>query len=185
MDQDLYTLSELVICLDSEQELKRVRAHLPMLESEIRLGAASAYHASRIMEIKGLSGDEKTSIIQEKISSLVQRRSKDFDYDIFSQMQHFLVMCCEEFKAVRESSHMSRIISVFYIFRKFLRRHIEEMPMKRHVSLKLTKARLHLPLGIKKVLGVFVGMNFLKDNELFEERHLLKALQNYIPGVCY
>jgi hypothetical protein len=180
---EIYSISEIVICLDQDHDIEMIRRNLPIIETEIRLGIISVYHASRILEIKGLSADQKTSLIQEKISALVQRRPADFDYDIFSQMQHFLVMCRNEFKAMRESHHMSRIIYVFYLFRKSLRREVEAFPNKRHLSLKLIKARLHLPLGIKRVLGVFIGMNFLKENEVFEQRHLIRAFQNYIPNV--
>jgi hypothetical protein len=180
-EESLFTISEIVLCLEGEMELEMVRRNLPMIEPEIRLGVASVYHASRIMEIKGLSADEKTTLIQEKIATLIQRRPQDFDYDIFSQMQHFLVMCREEFKAVREYRHMSRMISVFYLFRKVLRQQVETFSNKRHLSLKLVKARLHLPLGVKQVLAIFVGLNFLKENEVFEERHLFRALQHYVP----
>jgi hypothetical protein len=180
-DREIYSIAEIVVSLEDSIDLEIIRHHLPIIESEIRLGVASIYHANRIMEIKGLSSDVKTALIQERIAFLLQRRPKDFDYDIFSQMQHFLIMCREEFKSVREYYHMSRIISVFYLFRKGLRQHVEAFPLKRHLSLKLLKTRLHLPLGVKKVLSIFVGLNFLKENEIFEQRHLTKALQNYIP----
>ncbi len=180
-EEELYTISEIVLCLEGEHELDTVRRNLTILEPEIRLGVASVYHASRILEIKGLSADEKTTLIQEKIASLIQKRPQDFDYDIFSQMQHFLVMCREDFKAVREYRHMSRLISVFYLFRKVLRQQVETFSNKRHLSVKLIKARLHLPFGVKRVLAIFVGLNFLKENEIFEQKHLVKAIQSYIP----
>lgn len=180
---ELYTVAKMVICVEEPSDLEMIRSGLPIIETEIKIGVHSAYHANRILEIKGLSPDEKTSLIQERISALVQRRPKEFDYDIFSEMQHFLVMCREEFKAMREYEHMSRIVYVFYLFQKKLRQCVEEAPSKRHLILKLLKARLHLPLGIKKVLGVFVGLNLLKENEVFEERHLVKAIQSHIPGV--
>lgn len=182
-DDELYTISEIVLCLDDIQDLEMVRHNLPILEPEIRLGAVSVYHASRIMEIKGLSIDEKTSLIQEKIASLIQRRPKELDYDIFNQMQQFLVMCREEFKAVHEYHHMARLICIFYLFRKILCAQVEAFPSKRHLCLKIIKTRLHHPFGIKKVLAIFVSLNFLKENEIFEQKHLVKAIHNYIPNI--
>jgi len=182
INEELHTISEIVLCLDQEQDLEMIRHSLPIIEAEIRLGVVSYYHANRILEIKGLSADEKTSIIQERIAALVQRRPQDFDYDIFGQMQHFLVLCRPEFKAMRESQQMSRIIYIFYLFRKALRKKVEFFPHKRHLSLKLTISRVHLPLGQKRVLSIFVGMNFLKENEIFEQRHLIKAIQSFIPN---
>lgn len=178
---EILTISETVISLENDSEQELVRHQLPILENEIRLGLISVYHASRILEIKGLVADEKTSIIQEKIVSLLERRPRDFDHDIFLQMQHFLVMCSEEFKAIREYGHMSRIIYVFYLFRKVLKKKIEMHPGQRFVHVKLSKTYLHLPFGLKKVLGVFVSLNLQGDNELFEERHLIRVLKNLIP----
>ncbi len=117
-----FTVCEMVISLNHLADLEFVRYQMPILESEIRMGLTSVYHANRILEIKGLSADEKTSIIQERIISLLEKRPQDFDHGIFIQMQHFLVMCSEEFKSIREHGHMSRIIYVFYLFKKALKR---------------------------------------------------------------
>jgi len=178
-----FTLSEIVISLQHEQDLELVRTFLPVIESEICMGIVSVYHANRILEIKGLTADEKTAFVQEHIARLIQSKPAYFDYDIFHQMQHFLVMCSEEFKALRDWRHMSRIICIFYLFRKALHKAIEKEPDKRILSLKLMQARLQVPLGVKEVLSVFVGMNFLNENEVFEDRHLLKALQTYLPAL--
>jgi len=183
LGEEVYSICEMVICPDNARDLEIVKSNLPILEAEIRLGLVSVYHANRILEIKGLSADEKTTLIQEQITALVQKKPRDFDYDIFSQMQHFLVMCREEFRAARTSYHMSRLITLFYLFRKMLRQQVEVEPSRRFLTLKLMRARLHLPFGVRKILAIFVGVNFLKENELFEERHLMKALSNYIPSV--
>ncbi len=175
---ETFTICEVVISLDNLLDKELTRHQLPILESEIRLGLISVYHASRILEIKGLSADEKTSIIQERIVSLLERRPRDFDHDIFMQMQHFLVMCSEEFKAIREHVHMSRIIYVFYLFRKILKNQMERFPAQRFIHVKLSKTYLHLPFGLKKVLGIFVALNLQGDNELFEERHIIAVLLN-------
>lgn len=178
---ELFTICEVVISLENHIDQELMRHQLPILESEIRLGLISVYHANRILEIKGLSADEKTSIIQERIVSLLEKRPRDFDHDIFMQMQHFLVMCGEEFKAIREHAHMSRIIYVFYLFRKALKNQIENHPGQRFIQVKLSKTYLHLPFGLKKVLGIFVALNLQGDNELFEERHLISVLKSHFP----
>lgn len=181
--EELCTVAEATIACSNSKERAAMLQNLPILAMEIRLGVVSAFHARRILEIKGLSTDEKTSVIQESIASLVHKRPQHFDYDIFSEMQHFLVNCRNEFKAVRECQQMSRIIYLFYLFRKALHAQMEALPGKRHLSLRLAKTRLHLPFGIKQVLSLFVGINFLKDNEVFEESHLIAALRHYIPNV--
>ncbi len=179
----VYTLCELMVKVDSQEELEELQENLSTLETEICLGISSGYHARRILEIKGFSADEKTATIQEHVAHLLRRRPDSFDPSIFAEMQHVLVMCRDDFRTVRECRHISRIIGVQYLFRQSLRRLVGMEPDKRHLSLKIVKSRLHLPEGVKTVLGVIVGVNFLKDNEVLEERHILKAVQNYVPGV--
>ena len=165
---------------------RRSRRNLKQIETEIRLGVISHYHARRIMEFKGLSNDGKTAMIQEKIGSLIQNRSKDFDRGIFSQMQHFLVNCREEFKRMRDYHHISRIISNLYSLRKFLQQNIDVLPNQRHMILKFLKTRLAVPDSqdaSRPVLGILAGLNFLTDHEIFEKRHLLAALSQFIPDI--
>lgn len=182
ISQDLYTLCEVMINIDNLTDLTEIQGNLPIIESEVRLGLESSYYARRILEVKGLSPDKKTTMIQEYIANLVRRLPRNFDIDIMSEMQHVLVICRDDFKAVRGTRHLSRIISVQYLFRKALREAVKLFPEKRHLSLKLFRAKLRLPDGDKTIVGILVGVNFLKDQEVFEKKHLLTAIQNYIPS---
>ncbi len=183
LDKQIYTLGEIVIHLDQPDDFKQALRNLPIVATEIRLGVGSVFHAAKIFEIKGLTSDEKTAMIQEKIVTLLHDHPEEFDSDIFTQMQHFLVSCRPEFKTEREVRHMSRLISYFYLMRRDLRQKAEVLPAKRHLRLKIGRIRLHLPLGMKRVLGIFIGLNFLKENEIFEERHLVAALIDCLPSI--
>lgn len=180
--EDVYTLCEVMIQIDSTAQLRELQRNLPILQTEIRLGMDSSYYARRILEVKGLSADAKIAMIQEYITFLVSRLPKHFDYDLLAEMQHVLVICRDEFKAARDCRHLGRIISVHYLFRKALHKMVQDMPNKRHISLKLFKAAIQTPIGNKPILGLLVGINFLADNEVFEERHLLSSIQNCIPN---
>lgn len=177
LSDDLLSVAEIVIYLKSTHEAEEVRRSIRSIETEIRLGVVSDYHARRIIEFKGLSQDGKTAMIQEKIGSLIQSHSKDFDQGIFSQMQQFLVTCPEEFKRVRDHHHISRIISNLYSIRKWLKQHVRSFASKRHVVLKLFRTHL----GKKPVLGVLAGLNFLKEHELFEAEQLATAIRKQLP----
>lgn len=179
LNSTVYTVCEVAIHVDHDNDIEQIRRNWPIIEAEVRLGMSSAYYARRILEIKGLSADAKTAMIQEYIAYLMSRKPKEFDYDVLTEMQHVLVMCRDDFKAARSCQHLSRIISIHYLFRKSLQEAIKKAPEKRHLSLKLFKARISN--GEKTVLGILVGVNFLKDKEIFEKRHLLAAIQNYIP----
>ncbi len=178
-----FSFCEMRFSFSNEDDVEVVRKSFSQLASEIKLGAISPYQAHKILEHRGLFSSEKNSLIRERVASLIYRRPEDFDYDIFGQMQHFFLSCREDFKQVREHAHLSRIVYVFYLFRKRLRKVTEKVPDKRHVSFKIGQIRLHRPFGPQKALSVFIGMNFLKKHELFEERHVLKALQEHLPDV--
>jgi hypothetical protein len=184
ISNELYTLCEVMINVDNIGDFKEIQSNLPIIENEIRLGVDSSYYARRILEIKGISPDEKTAMIQEYIVHLVRRLPTHFDFDVISEMQHILIICRDDFKAARECRHLSRLISIQYLFRKALREAVKKLPKKRHLYLKLFRAKLRLPTGDKSVLNLIVGVNFLQEQEIFEKKHLLTAIQNYIPSAC-
>ena len=176
----LYTLSEMVVGLPQDVDIDTLKYNLSVIETEIRLGMVSFYHTNRILEIGGLEAREKHARIQEKIIALIQKKPDEIDYDIFGEMQHFFVMSQDEFKAARETHYLSRLIALFYLFRKSIYHSFQKELEQRHIRLKIHPVKLHLPWGVKKVLGICVALNFLKPDELFEERHLIKALKNAI-----
>jgi len=181
ISDEVYTLCELMVSVESRDHYEEIQRNLPIIDTEIRLGVASSYYARRILEVKGLAPDQKTAQIQERIAHLVKRLPDHFDFDVFTEMQHVLVVCRDSFKNLRDSRHLSRIISINYIFRKNLYDAVKVSPEKRHLFLKILNAKLHYRSSHKPVLGILVGMNFLGDKEFFEDRHILKAIQNYIP----
>lgn len=180
---EIYTLCEVMIRIETQAEFEEIMRNLPIIDTELHLGIPSSYYARRILEIKGLATDEKTALIQEHIAYLVNRLPEVFDYDVLTEMQHVLVVCRDEFKAPRDSKHLSRIISIQYLFRKGLKEAVKASPQKRHLNLKVIRARLNVGGKIKNVLGVLVAVNFLRDKEFLEKTHLLKAIKNYIPSI--
>jgi hypothetical protein len=184
LSDDLLSVAEIVVHLKSAQDVEEARRNLHSVETEIRLGVASNYHARRILEFKGLSTDGKTAMIQEKIGSLIQSHSKDYDQGIFSQMQHFLVCVREDFKNLRDYHHISRIISNLHSLRKFIKQNVQAHPTKRHVIFKFLKTRLKLSSQKEKpVLGILAGLNMLREHEIFETGHLISAIQKNLPNV--
>lgn len=177
----VFCVCEAIIHIPDSIHLEEVQRNLPIVDTEIRLGITSRYFARRIMEVKGLTSDEKIAQIQEYIAYLVERNSANLDFDVFNEMQHLLVMCREEFKQARKVRHLSRIIIVKYLFRKNLRHAIKANPEKRHFFVKLGKEKIEVDGEEKEVLTVVLGINFLRDKEIFEQRHLLKAIQLHIP----
>lgn len=177
------TVSQVTLSFVDEGDRLLAKRNMEFLKHEIFLGSQTPYHASRIIEMKGLTAVEKITFIQERISSIVQRFPLKYDYDIFSLMQHFIISKSEAYKLSRECRQTSQTISILYRLQKRIISQIEAFPTRRHLLLKLVKRRVHLPLGVKSVLGIFVGLNFLRENEVFSKKHLLKAIQNTIPSM--
>lgn len=183
MGDELYTFFELIFRVENRLELEEIQRNFPTIETEIFLGLNSSYYARRILEIKGLSNDEKTAMIQEYVTYMTSRRPRDFSYDLFAEMQHVLVVCRDEFKIYRSVRHLSRMICVQYLFRKALKKAVLDGTDKRHLFLKIYPSLL-TSKGIQKpVLGLIVGVNFMREKELLEQTHLIKAIRNHIPEV--
>ncbi len=175
-----YIACELILQVDSEVDLEQVKINLPIIETEIVLGMESSYYAKRILEVKGLTPDAKSTLIQEKIAHLLKRLPEHFDFNLLTEMQHILVICRDEFKSQRSSQHLTRIIGIQYLFRRFLSPK-QQVPNKRRLFLKIFRSNFPVQHQKKHVLGIIVGFNFLRDKEVFEKRHLIRAIQNHIP----
>lgn len=176
-----FTLSEMIIHVESQQDLEIIQRNIPLIETEIKLGIDSEYYAHKILEVKGVTQGQKVAMIQQHIATLIRRMPEAFSKDIFTEMQHILVLCHDDFKEQRSISHLSRLIGAHYLFRKQLLQHIKEFPERRHILLKLFKTTVNYPGGKKQVLAVMVGLNFLREKEVFEHRHLLKAIKDHVP----
>lgn len=183
LGDETYSISEMVLSFDYTEDYEMALSNIPYIEQEILFGVQSYYHANHILKIKGLSLDDKTTHVQERIADLVRRYPQYFDDEIFEGMQQFLISCKDIFKLWRNEWHLCRIICIFHIFKKYLQKESELHSEKRLVCLKIKKIYLSHPFGTKEVLSFFVGINVINEYELFEERHLLSAINRYIPQV--
>ncbi len=181
-NEEIYTLCEVMIIVNDPIEYQEIERNFSILQSEIEAGMLSEFYAQRILEIKGLTADDKTAIIQEYIALLVKRFPKIYEIDVFTEMQHVLVSCRDVFKQERQARHLCRIISIFYLFRKLLREFIKKNSQKRYLQLKLFRTVLQKQTGLKNTVGVLVGINFLREQESFGEKNILKAIQHFIPS---
>ncbi|MBM3193725.1 MAG: hypothetical protein FJZ59_05810 [Chlamydiae bacterium] len=167
----------------SAEEKELITENYALLEEEIKLGLKSAYRAKKLLELKGLFFQEKEAYVAEEMRKRVLRFSNYFDYDIFPLMQKFLVSVNEEYKKTRSYQVLSKIISTCYLISQKIEEEREDFPDKRSFFLKLIPLVIPTLFGKKRILGCFVGMNVLKDNEVLKERHLLKAFRKYYPDV--
>jgi hypothetical protein len=122
-----------------------------------------------------LSAEDKIKQLQEQFSPYLEQRPKIFDRDIFHEIKYSLLLLNDRFTGIRDLHHVSRLISYQYLFRKTLMPICMKSPQERHLSLKLSK--------LPNALGIAGAMNVIRENELFEERHLIEAIHRCIPQV--
>jgi hypothetical protein len=217
-----FFIHELFIKIETKKDLVLALDHLPSLVREVALNISAVQHARKVISLKPLTIDQKRVIIQENISSLLNRPGKESSYSIFDQMQHFLIKVSADekvtqikeqiapllefrpqifdrdifhdlqafvflfkdaFVANRHLTHLSRIISYTYLFRKLLIHSALDHPNQRHLHIKLLHTRMEIEGEDKKIVGILLGINILRENELIGEKHLFKAIQSILSGV--
>lgn len=146
------------------------------------VGMHSEFFGHRLLERKGSPADDRMEYVQAYLASLVKRFPQVYDTDISISMQHLLVTSRDDFKGSRHPRHLGRIICIKHLFRKGLREAMKKNPQRRHINLKLFRAFIQKEGARKPVLGIFAGVNLLRDQENFGERHLLRAIQHIIPA---
>jgi hypothetical protein len=181
-DNGLVICDAVVIPASLEEE-EMICENFTLLEEEIKLGVKSVYHAKKLLELKGLFLEEKESYIREALRERVHQFPNDFDSDVFTLMQKFLASVSEEYKSGHSYGALVRIIGTHYLINQRILNGTHEAPDTRHFFLKLIPLPLSTLFGEKLILGCFVGMNFLKDNEVLEDKHLLRAVRKYFPEV--
>ena len=218
-EQSLF-FHQLLIDLETQQQLAIVKSNWENLRHEIRLSILAVRHARNVISIKKLSTEQKKAIIEENIASVidsptknlennifsqmhnfwlhlsaedkiqqiqeqfsphVEQRTKIFDSSIFHEIKHSILLFGDKFTGMRNLRHVSRLISYQYLFRKNLIRKVLEAPEERHLSIKLLTTSSGK--NAATTLGILGAMNVLRENELFEERHIVEAIVNCIPHV--
>lgn len=215
-----YFLHELFVKVENKKDLSLVYAHLPNIHKEIAINILAVQYARKVVSITNLSVEQKRIIIQENISSLLNRPSKETNNTIFDQMHHFFVKVLAEekissikeqiaplgelrpqiferdmfhelqnfslllkdnFTALRDSKHLTRMIAYGYLFRKVISNLILSNPHVRHLVIKLLHTKILIDNELKKVVGVLIAINLLRENEIIGEKHLFKAIQSILP----
>lgn len=179
---ETYVGAELEMRFQNRESWERVKGHVEILKHELLVGLRSPYHANRILELKGMTLEEKRIRVQERVAKTLQRFPEKFDYDFFSLVQHYFIRSHQESLRFHEVRQISENLAGLYQLKRKLIQKIEENAERRHLFVKVRKRWLHHPFGSRQVLGVSVGLNFLREHEVFSEKHLLKAIQALIPG---
>lgn len=96
-----YYIHETFVKVDNKKDFGLVHAHIESLTREIKLNILAVQHARKVISFKTLTLEQKKGIIQENITSLLDRTSVDVDHNIFDQMHHFFIKVTAEEKVTR------------------------------------------------------------------------------------
>lgn len=122
---------------------------------------------------------------REKLSDyllpLLKPNQSVFHRDIYNEMQHFLSLIPVEFFQKRHSSHLVKIFSYQFLFRKVLTRATQKEPCKKHLSVKIFTNPIIGNEWKNKRLGILISLNIDQENEFFMDSHLLSSCLESLP----
>jgi hypothetical protein len=142
----------------------------------------SAYDHTHQFIIKMIS-EENAVQFKESLNALIDLRPQIFDRGVFNELQEQISTFSDQFIACRDTKHLTRMISYEYLFRKNTTHMTSKQPNQRHLSFKLLQTQIKNSSSNHPILGILVAMNLLRENEIFEEKHLFKALQACIQNI--
>jgi len=129
-----------------------------------------------------LSAEDKFKQIKDNISYLVSNRPKAFDRDVFYEIRGFMSSFRDKFTASRDPRHVSRVIAYQYLFKKNILSSLEKKPHERFLSIKLLRTHL---ASSSKTIGLLIALNFIRETERFEKKHIIEAAQAILPQLTY
>lgn len=126
--------------------------------------------------LKGLH-EEDPNKIPDHLLPYIDETPKTFDHHIFHAIDHLSQLFEDSFSRHRPLSHLSRVISFLYLFRKMITHSVSIRPQKRHVSFKV------LPFKLEYVptLSLLLGTNFVEGQERFGKDDFIEVIQKYLP----
>lgn len=124
--------------------------------------------------------DPKEQAVLQRVVNILRRVPQE---ELYRFGLRLLLLFPPEFKVIRDSSHLSRLIGAFFMLKeKAIRQSIKEIEGT-HIHLKLLQTHLTFPFGKKPVLGITITSNRLDRRAILEESHIVSAVQTFLPHV--
>jgi len=181
ISSNAFFVAEVKILIEDSRDFYFIQKNLPLLAKEISLGVTSVPYANYLLSSKKLSYPSKVTLIHQELHQVMRKYPNHIDALVFEELGKLLTMTDDEFVNQRKPRHISRIVCTTYLIRKELFRAMTLFSGGRHLCLKLFRASLYFPFSSKSVLGLLVGINMMDKYELFDEEHMLLAVQKWIP----
>jgi hypothetical protein len=126
-----------------------------------------------------VSEEEKIGQIQHTLAHLQQKRPKLFDRQMFYDMTHFAILFKDHFISKRSPRYISRIIAIFYLFKKqFLAPLLSSQGESSPLLLRWFKTNVD---DAGPVLSLLLGLNQSKKSDRIKELVLMEAIRAILP----
>lgn len=112
----LFFINQIIAPIEDPHEVILIQQNFPSLAEEIRLNINAVKHSRRSLAGNRLSPEQKRALIEEGISSLLNRPQIETDSNVFDQMHHFLLKLSGEEK----ESEIKKSFSLMLKHRPFL-----------------------------------------------------------------
>ena len=176
-------VAQVEVLVENEDEDALIREKLPLFARELKLGLSSEKYARDILDSKPLVYDQKISIIRQKLIDITLKFPTYTDQELFVEMSRFLALSEKEFRLQRSYLHLLRLIGAQYNLRRKIIKASRLDFDRRHLYLRLLPTRLDFAFGSKQVLGLIVSVLLQDPQEFFGEKHIIQAIQKFIPRV--
>lgn len=176
--KNTYCICEVVAFVEDAKTFSFIQKNISSFAELITLGSRSVSHAQALLVSKVLMQEPSTAQLYKAIAEIANRKYRSTGPEIFFEMQHLLLACDEEFKRIRHTRHLCRIICCHYSFRQQLQK---LRAHERHILLKVLETTLQFQFGKKPIVALVISLSELKEYERFEARHILSAIQRFIP----
>jgi hypothetical protein len=107
-DDKQFFLYEMGLRIKNSSDYEIIKHNLPKLIQQTRMIVRAVFETRRIMSLKSLTSEEKKLLIQENISSLVDGKSKNFDINLFDEIQDLI----QKLSAEEKKQQMKEVIAL-------------------------------------------------------------------------
>lgn len=115
--------------------------------------------------------------IPDHLLPYIDPKPKTFDTHIYSEVLNDSQLFQESFSKGRSLSHLSKVISYLYLFRKMITHAVKIKPDERSLSFKLISFKYK---GVS-TLAFLLGTNLIQGYERLDEQDLIDAIQKVVP----
>jgi len=178
-----FFIGEAKVLIMNRKQADLMEQNLVLLKKELLSALVSGQYAKSLLETKVLPLDHKMNLIRETFIKLIKRFPDDLDEMLFQKFAVMQSLTTSEFCEQRPYSHLARIVVSKVLIRNYLNRELNVFPEKRHMKILYMPTKLSFPFGMKPVLGLSIGLNFFHKYEFFDEKHVLRAAEKFVPNI--